>query len=106
MSFHEGCVLFLFTAALILWFFQEPGFMTGWADKLETTNATGQEVSVSDATTAILIAVFCLWFLILFPLELKSISDMLEQAEEPSLSERLKHLRPYLHRKHSFLENG
>ena len=55
ITFHESSVLILFIIALLLWFFQEPGFMTGWADKLETTNASGPSVSVADATPAMFI---------------------------------------------------
>ena len=32
MNFHEGSVLFLFVSLVLLWFFRDPGFMTGWGN--------------------------------------------------------------------------
>ncbi len=56
VTFHEVSVLVVFVTAFLLWFFLSPGFMTGWGDKLESTNASGAETSVDDATPAILVA--------------------------------------------------
>jgi len=50
LSFHETMVLLVFTAALALWFFLSPGFMTGWGDRLENENVIGTPTSVDDAT--------------------------------------------------------
>ncbi len=60
MTFHEGVVVFVFLIAFNLWFFLSPGFMTGWGDLLESTNAMGEETNVDDATPAILIALLVL----------------------------------------------
>lgn len=32
MTFHEGSVLFLFLAVVLLWFFRAPEFIPGWAE--------------------------------------------------------------------------
>ncbi len=56
LSFHEAVVLVVFLLAFSLWFFLSPGFMTGWGDKLESTNAVGEETDVDDATPAVLVA--------------------------------------------------
>lgn len=37
MSFHEGSVLFLFVSLVSLWFFRDPGFMTGWGNFVTVT---------------------------------------------------------------------
>ena len=37
MSFHEGSVLFLFVSLVSLWFFRDPGFMTGWGNFVSVT---------------------------------------------------------------------
>ena len=37
MSFHEGSVLFLFLSLVSLWFFRDPGFMTGWGNFVTVT---------------------------------------------------------------------
>ena len=79
VTYHEAWVLFMFVSLVLLWFFQviminikskelhnviyqEPGFMTGWADKLETVNAIGNPVSVGSATPAVLVAIILFMF--------------------------------------------
>ncbi len=57
VTFHEMVVVFIFAVAIMLWFFISPGFMTGWGDRLATTNRQGNEVIVSDATPAILMTI-------------------------------------------------
>lgn len=32
MTFHEGSVMFLFLAVVLLWFFRAPEFIPGWAE--------------------------------------------------------------------------
>ena len=34
MTWHEGCVLTMFVTLVLLWFFRQPEFITGWADVL------------------------------------------------------------------------
>ena len=34
MTFHEGAVLFLFIGCVLLWFFRDPQFITGWSELL------------------------------------------------------------------------
>lgn len=55
MSFHEGSTLTLFIAVVLLWFFREPGFITGWAKLVS-------DVGIEDATPVMLI-VFLLFVL-------------------------------------------
>ena len=62
ITFHEGSVMVLFLTVLLLWFFEHPGFMTGWADGLATTNPFGHEVSIDDATPTVLV-MLALFFL-------------------------------------------
>ncbi|XP_053683713.1 protein I'm not dead yet-like [Sabethes cyaneus] len=50
MSSHEKSVAFLFVVAVALFFFREPGFITGWADLLPA-------VKIRDATPAILVVI-------------------------------------------------
>lgn len=59
MSQHEWQVVFLFITLIILWFFQSPKFMEGWAD-LEVFNGFTQrdpatKVRLSSATPAVFI---------------------------------------------------
>ncbi|XP_046979334.1 protein I'm not dead yet-like [Schistocerca americana] len=55
MTYHEGSVLFLFVAIVLLWFFREPEFIPGWAKYISN-------VEIEDATPAMLIVflLFCL----------------------------------------------
>ena len=46
ITFHELAVLIVFTILVILWFFREPEFMTGWADVLPQENEIGEEVLI------------------------------------------------------------
>ncbi|XP_058457407.1 protein I'm not dead yet-like [Malaya genurostris] len=48
MSSHEKSVAFLFVLAVLLFFFREPGFITGWAELLPA-------VKIRDATPAIFV---------------------------------------------------
>jgi solute carrier family 13 (sodium-dependent dicarboxylate transporter), member 2/3/5 len=32
MTFHEGASLFVFNLVILLWFFRDPQFMTGWSE--------------------------------------------------------------------------
>ena len=54
MTFKEYAVLFYFLLLVVIWFFAEPGFMTGWSDSFKLPD--GDE-AVSEATPAILILV-------------------------------------------------
>jgi hypothetical protein len=36
MKFHEAAVLSLFVTLVLLWFFREPEFITGWGDLFHT----------------------------------------------------------------------
>jgi len=56
MTLHEIQVLILFIVLVLLWFFQKPFFITGWADSFT-------QVAVSSATPA----VFVVWLLFLLP---------------------------------------
>jgi len=58
MTPHEIQVLVLFIILVLLWFFQRPKFMNGWADLKELG-----EVSVASATPAVLVV----WLLFLLP---------------------------------------
>lgn len=55
VSFHEAAVLVLFVSCVMLWFFRDPGFMTGWANLI-------LDVEVGDATAVMLVilVMFCL----------------------------------------------
>ncbi|XP_058831962.1 protein I'm not dead yet-like [Topomyia yanbarensis] len=55
MSSHEKSVSILFLIAIGLFFFREPGFMTGWADLLP-------DAKIRDATPAILIVILLFIF--------------------------------------------
>ena len=35
MTFHEGATLFLFITVVLLWFFRDPQFITGWSELIE-----------------------------------------------------------------------
>nr|CAD7411374.1 unnamed protein product [Timema poppensis] len=48
MSFDEGCTLALFIAVVLLWFFREPEFISGWADIIPG-------VEIKDATPVMLV---------------------------------------------------
>lgn len=50
ITIHEISVGLLFILAIFLWFFRQPGFMVGWAEKLTT-------LKVGDATPAILVVI-------------------------------------------------
>ena len=41
LTWHEGSVLAVFVLLVLMWFFRSPGFMTGWAELLEYTDAEG-----------------------------------------------------------------
>ncbi|KAK5868573.1 hypothetical protein PBY51_009573 [Eleginops maclovinus] len=58
MSFAEGCVLFIFTLLVVLWFTREPGFIPGWATLLFNKD----KPYVTDGTVAILMSAlfFCI----------------------------------------------
>lgn len=36
MTFHELATLILFIVCVLLWFFRDPQFITGWADLIKT----------------------------------------------------------------------
>ncbi|XP_034237208.1 protein I'm not dead yet [Thrips palmi] len=55
MTFHEGSVMSLFVAVVLLWFFRAPEFIPGWAEYVS-------DVKIKDATPAVLI-VFLLFVL-------------------------------------------
>lgn len=48
MTFHEIATLILFIICVLLWFFRDPQFITGWAELLHT-------VEVDDATAVMTI---------------------------------------------------
>ena len=49
MTFHEAAVLVLFIICVLLWFFRDPGFISGWAELF------GNARNVDDATAVMLI---------------------------------------------------
>jgi len=58
MSLHEIQVFILFSILLILWFFQSPKFMTGWADLFIVDTVRGSRVALGAATPAIFTVLF------------------------------------------------
>jgi di/tricarboxylate transporter len=58
MSLHEIQVFILFSILLILWFFQSPKFMIGWADLFIEDTVRGSRVTIGAATPAILTILF------------------------------------------------
>ncbi len=62
VTFHEGSVLALFVVLLSLWFFREPGFMPGWGQFFDATNAIGSEVDITDGSTAIFVVILLFMF--------------------------------------------
>ena len=36
MTFHEGAVLVLFIGCVMLWFFRDPQFFTGWSELIHS----------------------------------------------------------------------
>jgi len=62
MSMHEFQVMILFIFLILLWFFKTPIFMPGWGDLFSAETSNGENVSIAQATPAILI---CLLLFIL-----------------------------------------
>lgn len=56
-STHEWSILLCFVILVLLWFFRQPMFMTGWGDFLERMTKRGTKVTVADATPAMLMVV-------------------------------------------------
>jgi len=57
LTFHETAVLTLFSALVLIWFFQKPGFMPGWVEALQWQSSSGSVVSIGSATPTILIII-------------------------------------------------
>ena len=57
ISLHELQVFVLFIILILLWFFQSPKFMPGWADFFNVTTEAGSKVSVGSATPAIFMSI-------------------------------------------------
>ncbi|CAG0890710.1 unnamed protein product [Darwinula stevensoni] len=58
MSFHESMTLILFVILVLLWFFRDPQFITGWAESI----IGDRDLYIGDATAAMLIGI--LFFII------------------------------------------
>ena len=54
VSFREVCVALYFLLLVVIWFFAEPSFMSGWSDFFQLPDGRG---SVSEATPAILVLI-------------------------------------------------
>ena len=54
LSFREVCVALYFLLLVLVWFFAEPSFMSGWSDLFQLPDGRG---SVSEATPAILVLI-------------------------------------------------
>ena len=54
VSFREICVALYFLLLVVIWFFAEPSFMSGWSDHFKLPDGRG---SVSEATPAILVLI-------------------------------------------------
>jgi len=57
ITLHELQVFVLFIILILLWFFQSPKFMPGWADFFNITTHAGKKVSVGSATPAIFMSI-------------------------------------------------
>ncbi len=57
ITLHELQVFVLFIILILLWFFQSPKFMLGWADFFTVESHNGGKVSVGSATPAIFMAI-------------------------------------------------
>ena len=57
ITWHEIQVFVLFISLILLWFFQSPKFMPGWADFFNVVTERGDKVSVGSATPAILMSI-------------------------------------------------
>ena len=59
ISMHEIQVIFLFVSLILLWFFQSPKFMTGWADAGVFNGMTDRDpptpLKIASATPAMMI---------------------------------------------------
>ena len=54
MRLNEMLILACFVVLILLWFFQRPRFMKGWADHLETVDANDKIAAIGAATPAML----------------------------------------------------
>ena len=54
LSFREVCVALYFLLLVLVWFFAEPSFMSGWSDLFQLPDGRG---AVSEATPAILVLI-------------------------------------------------
>ena len=57
ISLHELQVFVLFIILILLWFFQSPKFIPGWADFFTVETHGGRQVSVGSATPAIFMSI-------------------------------------------------
>ena len=57
ITLHELQVFILFIILILLWFFQSPKFIPGWADMFSVTSHSNSKVSVGSATPAIFMSI-------------------------------------------------